>query len=166
MVEQPLDWKKPAAGTFGQRVVLMHVGYDRPTVVVTQGYGAGMALPEGYRDELSKLLDANIVFVEHRYFDRSRATGATSRPRIRPTTCTASWSYSATSMRASGSPRASARAAPRPCSTPPSSPVTSMPTCLTWARSARRARTTASRPSWRRSARPKPAPPSRPTRSS
>ncbi len=71
MVEQPLDWKKPAAGTFGQRVVLMHVGYDRPTVVVTQGYGAGMALPEGYRDELSKLLDANIVFVEHRYFDRS-----------------------------------------------------------------------------------------------
>lgn len=27
--------------------------------------------PERYRDELSELFDANIVFVEHRYFDRS-----------------------------------------------------------------------------------------------
>ena len=49
----------------------MHVGWDRPTVLITQGYDANFALPERYRDELSKLFDTNIVFVEHRYFDRS-----------------------------------------------------------------------------------------------
>lgn len=70
-VEQPLDWRHPERGRFMQRVLVMHVGWDRPTVFVTQGYDAGFALPERYRDELSELFDANIVFVEHRYFDRS-----------------------------------------------------------------------------------------------
>lgn len=71
MLTQPLDWKDPEAGTFRQRVVVMHVGYDRPTVVITQGYDAALAMNEAYRDELSKLFDMNIVFVEHRYFGRS-----------------------------------------------------------------------------------------------
>lgn len=71
MLTQPLDWHNPEAGTFRQRVVVMHVGYDRPTVVITQGYDANFSLKETYRDELSELFDTNIVFVEHRYFDRS-----------------------------------------------------------------------------------------------
>lgn len=71
MLEQPLDWRHPSKGSFRQRVVVMHVGWDRPTVLITQGYDANFALPERYRDELSKLFNTNIVFVEHRYFDRS-----------------------------------------------------------------------------------------------
>lgn len=70
-VEQPLDWQDTSKGSFEQRVVVMHAGYDRPTVLITQGYDANMALREQYRDELSALFDTNIVFVEHRYFDKS-----------------------------------------------------------------------------------------------
>ncbi len=71
MLTQPLDWKRPEAGTFRQRVVVMHAGEDRPTMLITQGYGAGFALREGYREEISRLFNTNMVFVEHRYFDRS-----------------------------------------------------------------------------------------------
>lgn len=67
-VEQPLDWNDPSAGTFRHRIFVMHAGFDRPTVVVTEGYGAKYAGNPKYREELSKLFDANIVFVEHRYF--------------------------------------------------------------------------------------------------
>ena len=34
---QLLDPKNPATGTFEQRVMLGHRGYDRPVVVVTEG---------------------------------------------------------------------------------------------------------------------------------
>ncbi|MEG1611765.1 MAG: aminopeptidase [Alistipes sp.] len=71
MLTQPLDWKSHSLGTFKQRVIVMHVGYDCPTMVITQGYDAKFALPERYREEISKYFDTNIVFVEHRYFDRS-----------------------------------------------------------------------------------------------
>ncbi len=71
MLTQPLDWKNPEAGSFEQRVVVMHVGEDRPTMLITQGYGAGFALREQYREEISRLFNTNMVFVEHRYFDRS-----------------------------------------------------------------------------------------------
>ena len=42
-VTQLLDPQNPAAGTFEQRVMLGHRGYDRPMVVVTEGYGADYA---------------------------------------------------------------------------------------------------------------------------
>ena len=67
-VTQRVDPKDPAAGTFTQRVIVGHAGYDRPTVIVTEGYGAAYALNSRYREELTDLLDANLVFVEHRYF--------------------------------------------------------------------------------------------------
>lgn len=67
-IAQPLDPENPSAGTFQQRVIVSHVGFDRPTVLVTEGYGAAYALREKYQEELSALLDANVVFVEHRYF--------------------------------------------------------------------------------------------------
>lgn len=65
---QPLDHRHPEKGSFRQRVIVSHVGYDRPTVLVTEGYGAAYALNPRYREELSKLLDANMIFVEYRYF--------------------------------------------------------------------------------------------------
>lgn len=71
MLTQPLDWKHPEAGSFCQRVVVMHLDESRPTMLITQGYGAGFALRENYREELSRLFEMNMVFVEHRYFDRS-----------------------------------------------------------------------------------------------
>ena len=67
-VNQQLDWNNPAAGDFNQRVILKHRGFDKPTVMVTEGYGADYALNPAYTEELSTLLDANLVFVEHRYF--------------------------------------------------------------------------------------------------
>lgn len=65
---QPLDHRHPEKGSFRQRIIVSHVGYDRPTVLVTGGYGATYALNPQYREELSKLLNANMIFVEYRYF--------------------------------------------------------------------------------------------------
>jgi hypothetical protein len=75
-VEQPLDHVNPEAGTFLQRVFLMNVSFDRPTVLVTEGYGAGYVRAPFYREEISSVLDANIVFVEHRYFLESTPENA------------------------------------------------------------------------------------------
>ena len=65
---QPLDHRHPEKGSFRQRVIVSHVGFDLPTVIVTEGYGAAYALRSQYREELSKLLNANMIFVEYRYF--------------------------------------------------------------------------------------------------
>ena len=67
-ITQQVDPKNPAVGTFTQRVVIGHVGFDRPTVIVTEGYGGAYALNPKYQEELTKLLNANLVFVEYRYF--------------------------------------------------------------------------------------------------
>ncbi|MDP3452584.1 MAG: S28 family serine protease [Bacteroidales bacterium] len=67
-IEQPKDHSNPSAGTFLQRVFVMNIALDRPTVLVTEGYGAGYVQNPSYREEISRLLNTNIVFVEHRYF--------------------------------------------------------------------------------------------------
>ena len=65
---QPLDHDRPELGSFRQRVIVSHIGFDRPTVIVTEGYGAGYALSPRYREELSKMFNTNMIFVEYRYF--------------------------------------------------------------------------------------------------
>lgn len=70
-IRQPLDHKHPEKGSFTQRVVISHKGFDRPTVLVTEGYGGDYALNPRYRDELAGLFQTNTVFVEHRYFSGS-----------------------------------------------------------------------------------------------
>ena len=70
-MEQPLDAEHPEAGSFKQRIIVAHAGYDRPTVLVTEGYDATYAVNSYYQEELSRLLNANLVFVEHRYFGES-----------------------------------------------------------------------------------------------
>lgn len=70
-IKQPLDHKHPEKGSFTQRVVVSHEGFDRPTVLVTEGYGGDYALNPRYRDELAGLFQTNTVFVEHRYFSGS-----------------------------------------------------------------------------------------------
>ena len=71
---QPLDHRHPEKGSFSQRVIVSHVGFDRPTVMVTEGYGASYALGANYREELSKLFNTNMIFVEYRYFLESTPT--------------------------------------------------------------------------------------------
>lgn len=53
---QPLDHRHPKKGSFRQRVIVAHAGFDRPTVIITEGYGAAYALKPQYREELSRLL--------------------------------------------------------------------------------------------------------------
>ena len=70
-IRQPLDHKHPEKGSFTQRVVISHEGFDHPTVLVTEGYGGDYALNPRYQDELAGLFHTNTVFVEHRYFSGS-----------------------------------------------------------------------------------------------
>lgn len=70
-INQQVDQKKQDKGTFEQRVIVCHAGFDRPTVLVTEGYWATYALNPRYMDELAKLFNTNIVFVEYRYFGES-----------------------------------------------------------------------------------------------
>ncbi len=69
-VEQPIDHTNPAIGTFKQKVVLFHCGYDRPMVLVTEGYTSRGANPN-YSNELSTMFNTNMIEVEHRYFKES-----------------------------------------------------------------------------------------------
>lgn len=48
-INQLLDPHHPEAGNFKQRVILSHVGFDRPTVLVTEGYTAHYATHPRYQ---------------------------------------------------------------------------------------------------------------------
>ncbi|MBA8825982.1 hypothetical protein FHX42_003348 [Saccharopolyspora lacisalsi] len=66
---QPVDHADPASGLFRQRLTLLHRGFERPVVAHTSGYD----VPEGpFRAEPTRLLDANQISIEHRFFGESR----------------------------------------------------------------------------------------------
>jgi len=65
---QPLDHENAEAGFFQQRMFLSHVGFNRPMVLVTEGYAAG----RNYVRELAEILNANELRVEYRYFGESK----------------------------------------------------------------------------------------------
>jgi len=65
---QPLDHENPEAGFFQQRMFLSHAGFDKPMVLVTEGYSAG----KNYVRELAEILDANELQVEYRLFGESK----------------------------------------------------------------------------------------------
>jgi hypothetical protein len=65
-IRQPLDHQHPEKGTFNQWVQLRHKGFKNPTVIETNGY----QLSRG-RNELEKILDANNISVEYRFFGKS-----------------------------------------------------------------------------------------------
>ncbi|ALO14516.1 Prolyl tri/tetrapeptidyl aminopeptidase precursor [Salinivirga cyanobacteriivorans] len=66
--QQPVDHNNPDLGTFPQKVIYSHKGFDKPVVVVLEGY----ALYGTGQSELCRLLDANQITIEHRFFDKSR----------------------------------------------------------------------------------------------
>lgn len=63
-VKQPLDHKNPEKGHFYQRVFLSHKGYSNPTVIATEGYNRN----RNRVYELTRLIEANQLDVEHRFF--------------------------------------------------------------------------------------------------
>ncbi len=71
MVEQPLDHTDPSKGTFLQRVIIADKGIDRPVVFITEGYNGGYSERSGYINELSPILNANQICMDHRYFGES-----------------------------------------------------------------------------------------------
>lgn len=66
---QPLDHADPGSGTFSQRIYLSHAGFKKPMVINTEGYAAG----RNGLHELSRMLGANQIIVEHRYFGKSKS---------------------------------------------------------------------------------------------
>ncbi len=66
-VRQPIDHKDPSKGFFYQKAYLYHKGFDRPTVMVTEGYN----LRRHRTYETTKLVNGNQIQVEHRFFGKS-----------------------------------------------------------------------------------------------
>ncbi len=66
--QQPVDHNNPELGTFPQKVIYSHKDFNRPVVVVLEGY----AVYSNGQSELCRLLDANQITIEHRFFDESR----------------------------------------------------------------------------------------------
>ena len=71
MIEQEINPDDKSVGKFNQQIYICHVGFDRPTIIVTDGYTAGFALNPRYSEELSRRYNANIVAIQHRYFEQS-----------------------------------------------------------------------------------------------
>lgn len=67
VLRSPLDHKDPKAGYFDHYVYLSHTDAQHPVVLITEGYNAK---PRTY--ELSKLIKANQVQVEYRFYGKSR----------------------------------------------------------------------------------------------
>ncbi|MEW9550458.1 S28 family serine protease [Nonomuraea sp. NPDC050783] len=72
---QPVDHRDPRKGTFQQRLTLLHRALDVPVVLYTGGYGLAVN-PTPSRTEPTRILDANQVSVEHRFFRASRPAPA------------------------------------------------------------------------------------------
>lgn len=67
-IQQPVNHNQPDGDKFKQKVCILFRGYDRPTIMVTEGY-----LWTDFRDieDIGKNLNANMVHVEHRNFGES-----------------------------------------------------------------------------------------------
>ncbi|WP_435057200.1 aminopeptidase [Streptomyces sp. bgisy060] len=67
--QQPVDHHRPWAGTFKQRISVLHKGTDRPTVFRTSGYGLNT---NPSRSEPTRIVDGNQISMEYRFFTPSR----------------------------------------------------------------------------------------------
>jgi hypothetical protein len=66
-IKQPLDHKHPEKGYFYQRAFLSHRNMDKPMVMYISGYSQDRV----FKNELTKLLNANQLSIEHRFFGES-----------------------------------------------------------------------------------------------
>ncbi|WP_316636295.1 S28 family serine protease [uncultured Flavobacterium sp.] len=67
ILDEPLDHKNPQMGTFKHYVYLSHLDFNKPMVIETHGYNTG-----NIKSEVSKLLNANQIAVEYRFYGKSR----------------------------------------------------------------------------------------------
>lgn len=70
VLSQPLDHDDPTAGSFEQRLVLAHHDEAAPLELATQGYAYAVDKPG--ETELTRAFGANILRVEHRFFNASK----------------------------------------------------------------------------------------------
>ena len=70
MLPQLVDHNNPAGQTFNQRIFVGHQGFEKPTDMETEGYSADGVTPE-VKTEITRLLNGNQLYVEHRYFGPS-----------------------------------------------------------------------------------------------
>jgi hypothetical protein len=70
MLPQAVNHNEPSGPDFKQRIYMGFEGYDRPTVMETEGYDAEGITPFT-KTEPTKLLNANQLYIEHRYFGLS-----------------------------------------------------------------------------------------------
>ncbi len=66
---QPVDHQHPKAGTFEQRLTLLHKDVSRPMVMYTGGYYVSQ---NASRSEPTQIVDGNQLSMEYRFFDPSR----------------------------------------------------------------------------------------------
>ena len=66
---QPVDHRRPHGATFQQRISVLHRDVARPTVLFTSGYGLNV---NPARSEPTRIVDANQVSMEYRFFTPSR----------------------------------------------------------------------------------------------
>jgi len=67
MLRQKMDHFGDDTTTFLQKIYLSHADFTKPVVMVTEGYSAW----RNYQSEPAKLLGANQIIIEHRYFNES-----------------------------------------------------------------------------------------------
>lgn len=67
---QPLDHNDASKGDFEQRVHLMHRDVNAPTLIWISGYRTYFPL-QAQAQELSTILNSNVVLVEHRFYGES-----------------------------------------------------------------------------------------------
>ena len=60
-ISQELDQVNANAGKFNQRIIVCHRDFDRPTVIVTEGYEGERYFSPTYIDELASLFNTHIV---------------------------------------------------------------------------------------------------------
>ncbi|MGW0733654.1 S28 family serine protease [Streptomyces sp. NPDC002851] len=66
---QPVDHENPGAGTFQQRLTVLHKDTSRPTVFYTSGYNVST---QPRRSEPTRIVDGNQISMEYRFFTPSR----------------------------------------------------------------------------------------------
>ena len=67
ILNEPLDHKNPQKGTFKHCMYLSHSDFSKPMVIETHGYSTN-----NIKSEVSKLLNANQIAVEYRFYGKSR----------------------------------------------------------------------------------------------
>ena len=67
LLRQKVDHFGDDTSSFLQKIYLSHIDFSKPVVMVTEGYSAR----KNYVSEPAKIINANQIIVEHRYFNES-----------------------------------------------------------------------------------------------